>query len=134
MTAHQISSTSMDNNMVQLSVTSTYGEEALTAAASLMEAAGLQVTRSFDLHATRAFKGGCACPHHGTAVCDCHYAVLLVRGPGTVPVVLLVHGRDGVTWFSLAPDPDNPAVAEALATTISDSLKPLAEATRPDCH
>jgi hypothetical protein len=120
--------------MVQLSVISGCGDEAVTAAASLLEAAGLEVTRSFDLHATRAFKGGCACPHHNTTVCDCHYAVLLVRGPGRGPVVLLVHGRDGVTWFSLAPDPDNLSEADALVTIIGDSLKPLARPTIADCH
>jgi hypothetical protein len=120
--------------MLELSLTSGGGDEAVTAAASLLEAAGLEVTRSFDLHATRAFKGGCACPHHNTTVCDCHYAVLLVRSLGRGPVVLLVHGRDGATWFSLAPDPDDPAEAEALASLITNILKPLTRPTIADCR
>jgi hypothetical protein len=109
--------------MVELALTSASGEAAVAAAASLLETAGLEVTRSFDLHATRAFKGGCGCPHHGTAVCDCHYAVLMVRQAGAAPAVLLIHGRDGVTWLSLAPDPDEPA--GALANRITDILRPL---------
>jgi hypothetical protein len=120
--------------MVELSVTSGSGDETTAAAASLLEAAGLEVTRSFDLHATRAFAGGCGCPHHGTAVCDCHYAVLLVRAPGTAPLVLLAHGRDGVTWFSLAPDLDDQVATDALVATISDTLKPLAMPAAPNCH
>jgi hypothetical protein len=120
--------------MIELATTCDCGDEAVTAAASLMEAAGLEVTRSFDLHATRAFKGGCACPHHGTAVCDCHYAVLLVRKPGAPPLVLLVHGRDGVTWFSLPADTDDTPATEALASIIAQALKPLATPAVTRCH
>src|SRR5687767_5039354 len=85
---------------------------------------GYGVNRSFDLHSARATHANCACPHHGTALCDCQLVVLLVYEAGSGPVTLLVHGRDGQTSVSLADDTAITPANEKLEATI---LKALAE-------
>jgi hypothetical protein len=67
--------------------------------------ADLQVATSFDLRTARAAHTDCACPHHGTALCDCQMVILLVYGTEACPATLVVHGRDGRTYLSLADTP-----------------------------
>jgi hypothetical protein len=67
-------------------------------------AAGLRVTRSFDLQSARhALRDpeSCPCPHHGTADCTCQYVVLLVDAGGGSPLTLVAHGHDGETHLSI---------------------------------
>src|SRR5512142_422481 len=65
----------------------------------------IQVIQSFDLQATRAVHAGCSCPHHGTDQCTCQLIVLLVYEGQNLPVTLVLEGRDGRTWVSLAVTP-----------------------------
>ena len=64
---------------------------------------GLRVQRSFDLRSALAAQSAqsCACPLHGTAGCDCEYAVLLIYGGHSVPVALTVHGHDGISVLEM---------------------------------
>jgi hypothetical protein len=67
-------------------------------------AAGLRVTRSFDLQSARqALRDpeSCPCPHHGTAECTCQYVVLLVDAGGDSRLTLVAHGHDGETHLSI---------------------------------
>ena len=86
---------------------------------------GYGVNRSFDLHSARAAHANCACPHHGTALCDCQLVVLLVYEEDKRPVTVLVHGRDGQTSVSLADDEPVTATAEQLEATILKALAAL---------
>jgi hypothetical protein len=86
---------------------------------------GLGVTRSFDLHSARAAHTNCACPHHGTALCDCQLVILLVYEQGNGPVTLLVHGRDGQTSLSLADNGSITPEGEQLEATILKALAVL---------
>ena len=67
-------------------------------------AAGLRVTRSFDLQSARqALRDpeSCPCPHHGTADCPCQYVVLLVDAGVGPRLTLVAHGHDGETHLSI---------------------------------
>jgi hypothetical protein len=97
---------SKGNIMRDLTVIAQSGAEVVNQAVRQLQRAGFDVRRSFDLQTTRAFQSGCSCPHHGTALCNCQYAVLLVQSPDGSLLTLLAHGRDGLTWFSLADDPE----------------------------
>ena len=68
----------------------------------IMNSAGMQVVRSFNLRSARALIPDCACPHHNTTECDCQYIVLLVYGIDMIPMTLVVHGYDGLSWVLLA--------------------------------
>jgi hypothetical protein len=83
---------------------------------------GYGVNRSFDLHSARAAHANCTCPHHGTALCDCQFVVLLVYEQGNGPLTLLVHGRDGQTSVSLADDTPLTRANEQLEATILKAL------------
>ncbi len=65
-------------------------------------AAGLRVVQTFDLQVARLAHHDCACPHHGTAECDCQLVVLLVYQQDDEPSTLVIHSRDHSTWISLA--------------------------------
>jgi hypothetical protein len=107
--------------MQDLTVITQPGSEATVQAIHLLQQAGFQVSCSFDLRATRAFQGGCSCPHHDTVLCDCQYAILLVQLPGESPLTLLVHSRDGFTWLSLVDDQaldTNPQTAVQVAQLV----------------
>jgi hypothetical protein len=86
---------------------------------------GYGVNRSFDLHSARATHANCPCPHHGTALCDCQFVVLLVYEQSNRPVTLLVHGRDGQTSVSLADDAPITPANEQLEATILKALTAL---------
>jgi len=81
------------------------GDKAVTRAIEVLQKAGYQVLRSFDLNAARAAHAECSCPHHGTDLCDCQMVVLLVYGQDDPPATLTAHSRDGRTQFALADDP-----------------------------
>jgi hypothetical protein len=81
---------------------------------------GLGIHRSFDLHSARAAHDNCACPHHGTALCDCQLVVLLVYGQDNRPVTLLVHGRDGQTSVQVADDHGNEQLEAAILKSLAE--------------
>jgi hypothetical protein len=81
----------------------------------------IQITRSFDLQATRAVHAGCSCPHHGTKQCTCQLIVLLVSEWQNPPVTLVLEGRDGHTWVSLVVAPGEkvlPHILDLVRTTL----------------
>ena len=51
------------------------GESVAQAATATFARHGLTVMRSFDLRSALAGQPSCECPHHGTAECNCQYAV-----------------------------------------------------------
>lgn len=81
------------------------GDKLVAKATDILQQAGYQVIRSFDLNAARTAHGECSCPHHGTDMCDCQMVVLLVYGQEGPPATLTAHCRDGRTQFALASDP-----------------------------
>ncbi len=94
-------------------------QEAVSVLVRTLEARGMQVYRSFDLRSALASLPDCDCPHHGTAQCTCHYAVLLVYGDTPPPALVIAHGRDGRTWFTLSEANSPPA---ALREAVSEVL------------
>ena len=64
--------------------------------------AGLHAVQTFDLQVARLAHTDCACPHHGTAECNCQMVVLLIYLEKGDPVTLVIHGQDNRTWLSLA--------------------------------
>ncbi len=89
-----------------------------------LNAAGFRVEQSFDLRSALTLVPNCTCPHHGTALCDCQYNVLLIYGQAPVPASLIVHGHDQQCWIVLADDP-NGRVATPL---VADIVRALASA------
>lgn len=88
--------------------------------------ADLQVVTSFDLRAARAVHTDCTCPHHGTAACDCQMVVLLVYSRDGGPATLILHGRDGRTYLSLADTPGQrppPKLAAAIVNALSLAVR-----------
>jgi hypothetical protein len=97
-------------------------EEAVRWIAESLALVDLQVATSFDLRTARAAHTECSCPHHGTAACDCQMVVLLVYGKDAYPATLVVHGRDGRTFLSLADTPGqrpSPRLAATIFSTLS---------------
>ncbi len=94
---------------------------AIQQVAKALHKAGLQVVMSFDSRRTRIEKNDIACPHHGTAVCNCHIVVLLVYKPEEQPATLIVYGQDDDTWISLAYAPGL-RPSSALQAQIKNSL------------
>ncbi len=80
--------------------------------------AGFCVEQSFDLRSALALVPDCTCPHHGTALCDCQYNVLLVYGQAKTPATLVVHGHDRQCWITL-PDLPSGSAAPALEADIA---------------
>jgi hypothetical protein len=78
-------------------------DTAVTQITGALEHANLHVMPSFD---SRLAASPTTCPHHGTEQCDCQIVILLVYGTNERPATLMVHGRDGETWISLAYPPD----------------------------
>lgn len=79
-----------------------------------LELLGLGALQTFDLHDARLAAPDCACPHHGTAECDCQMVVLLVYADAHPPVTLVLHGNDGKTWVSVIDRPDQRADAGTM--------------------
>jgi hypothetical protein len=86
-----------------------------------LSAAGFRVAQSFDLRSARAVFPDCACPHHGTALCDCQFRVLLVYGQMATLETLVVHGHDGWCRILLADNPHRAATSR-LASEIAQVL------------
>jgi hypothetical protein len=99
--------------------------------------AGFRIEQSFDLRSALALIPNCTCPHHGTALCDCQYSVMLVYGPdSSVPITLVTHGRDEQCWLALADPPDGRAasgleaeIVQALAVACLITLNEAGDAT-----
>ncbi len=84
--------------------------EMVTAIRQMLAAAGLRVEQSFDLRVALALVPNCTCPHHGTALCDCQYNVLLVyKEAMSAPVTLVAHGHDKHSWIIVSDPPDGRA-------------------------
>ena len=86
-----------------------------------LAAAGFRVAQSFDLRSALTLVPNCTCPHHGTALCDCQYNVLLIYGQAPMPASLIVHGHDHQCWIALADDPNGREVTR-LTTEIIQAL------------
>lgn len=80
-------------------------DEIVAAIRHELYAAGFRVEQPFELRSALALVPHCTCPHHGTALCDCQYIVLLIYGQVPMPATLVVHGRDHWCWLALADDP-----------------------------
>jgi hypothetical protein len=107
--------------MAQMLTLDCSSEEAVQWITEVLGYADLQVATSFDLRTARAAHTGCSCPHHGTAACDCQMVVLLVYGTEAFPVTLVVHGRDGRTYLSLANvsgQRPSPRLADTIFTAL----------------
>ena len=96
-------------------------EAVVSRAVKLLNSAGLQVIQSFDLRTARLLIPDCACPHHGTAACDCEYIVLLIYRGNNPPLTLIVHGYDNYSWLLLADSPGQD-VDSQLAGLVSQIL------------
>lgn len=108
--------------MAQLLTLDCPSEEATRWTADTLARADLQAVTSFDLRTTRAAQTDCACPHHGTSACDCQMVVLLVYGRDGGPATLVLHGRDGRTYLSLADTSGQrppPKLAAAIFAALS---------------
>lgn len=98
-----------------------------------LSAAGFRVEQSFDLRSALTLVPDCTCPHHGTALCDCQYNVLLIYGEAPAPATLIVHGHDNQCWIALSDDPNGRA-ASALSIEISDALAEVHLGSPPEVH
>jgi hypothetical protein len=83
-----------------------------------LAAAGFQVAQSFDLRSALTLIPNCTCPHHGTALCDCQYNVLLIYGQAAMPASLIVHGHDHQCWIALADDPNGREVMQLVVDIV----------------
>ncbi len=97
--------------------------EAVNKAAACLQDHGWQTVRSFDLQAARLAHQQCACPHHGTARCDCQMVVLLLYGPPDEPLTLIVHGHDHTSHFSLVASASQARWAEKLAALLREHFE-----------
>ncbi len=88
-----------------------------------LQRAGLRSLATFDLQTARSGAAGCACPHHGTAECDCQMIVLLIYADSSTPTSLMLHGSDGRTWISRPDRPGldvDPLIKAAIEAGIHD--------------
>jgi len=99
-------------------------DEIVAAIRRELVAAGFRVEQSFDLRSALTLVPDCTCPHHGTALCDCQYNVLLIYGQALTPASLVVHGHDHQCWIALADDSSGRSAARLAA----DILRALAVA------
>ncbi len=83
---------------------------------------GLRVLQTFDLGNARQAAGGCPCPHHGDAACDCALLILLIYVDAGTPVTLVLHGNDGRTWLSMVEAPAQQTQA-SLQLAIAQALE-----------
>ena len=119
-------------------------ETSTKAAIAALARHGFHVIRSFDLRSALAAHGGCECPHHGTAQCNCQFSVLLIYrerplgqsppgGDAAEPVVLTTHSRDNRTEARIVHDattiPD-PRLAEAVMAALVEAAIMLQPAPR----
>ena len=93
-------------------------DEAVPWAIHKLESAGFQAMRTFDLQAARHAHLDCACPHHGTAECDCQMVVLLVYLANHPPASLLIHGSDETCSFFLVNTPQ-----QSISLTMEENIQ-----------
>ena len=96
-------------------------EDTIFGIIQLLENAGLQVIRTFDLQEARLSHSDCPCPHHGTEACDCQMSVLLIYQKEQPPVSLLIHGFQETTWLYLVDTPEQP-INQSLDLLIRETL------------
>ena len=96
-------------------------DEAVPWAVHKLESAGFQAMRTFDLQAARHAHLDCACPHHGTAECNCQMVVLLVYQANNPPASLLIHGSDETSSFFLVNTPQQ-SISPTMERNIQDAL------------
>jgi hypothetical protein len=99
-------------------------DDALKQLTQSLTSGGLHVMETFDLHSARLGLADCACPHHGTAECDCQMIVLMIYGKAVQPATLILHGNDGQTWFSLVNNPAQQADA-AIQAAMDAAVKAI---------
>lgn len=97
------------------------GEETISWSIRLLQNAGLQVVRTFDLQEARLSHPNCPCPHHGTDACDCQISVLLIYHGEQPPASLLIHSFQETTWLYLVDTPEQP-VDQNLDLSIREIL------------
>jgi hypothetical protein len=108
-------------------------QTAIKAVMTTLARHGLHVIRSFDLQSALGAHGGCECPHHGTAQCNCQFVVLLVYGEASLrggkaaePVVITTHSRDNRTEAKIVHDaaaiPDPRLAGEVLAALVEAAI------------
>ncbi len=100
------------------------GNVVLAQVTQTLNAAGFRVEQSFDLRSALALVPDCSCQHHGTALCDCQYVVLLVYYRRAAPVTLVIHSHDGRSWVMLA-DNLNRHPSVFLKTTVASTLSSI---------
>ncbi len=92
-------------------------DETCTLIGAALQEAGFRVETTFDLKTALALLPDCPCPHHGTALCDCQYIVLIAHPSNGRQETLVIHGHDGRSWVVLIERPDrhpDPRLEEAL--------------------
>jgi hypothetical protein len=97
------------------------GEETISWTIQLLENAGLQVIRTFDLRESRLSHPECPCPHHGTEACNCQISVLLIYHGGQPPASLMIHSFQDTTWLYVVDTPEQP-VNQDLDLSIREIL------------
>jgi hypothetical protein len=98
----------------------------------LLTSIGLTVCQSFDLQTARAAHKDCACPHHGTDMCDCQMAVLLVYEENGEPLTLVAHGQNGYTSLEIFNPPyQRPSGTLQAAVKSTLQAEKLLEAAYP---
>jgi hypothetical protein len=101
---------------------------ALTEALTLR---GYRVERSFDLRSALHSHGECTCPYHGTEQCTCEYMVLFVYEETNVtpPVVIIAHGRNGITWLQIQTSQLENALSSEFAVALDETMSAALSAT-----
>jgi hypothetical protein len=110
--------------MMPLIKLNSIGDEAVARITDVLQGSGLRVMTSFDSQLTRTTATPSACPHHGTADCDCQIVVLLVYDKNGRPATLSAQGQDGETWISLVVAPGQ-RPSSRLENKIKQALSPL---------
>lgn len=109
-------------------------ETATQAALAALARHRLYVMRSFDLRSALQSQGGCECPHHGTAQCNCQFVVLLVYGEATAPAVVTLHSCDNQAEARIVHDattiPD-PRLADEVRTALVEAAIKLQATSVP---
>ncbi len=88
-----------------------------------LQHAGLRVMISFDSRHVRMEEAASLCPHHGSAVRNCHLVIMLVYGIEGHPVTLTVYKQDDEIWISLTYPPGL-RPSSTLQSQIQAVLKP----------
>ena len=91
------------------------GETVIHQVIKNLEAAGLQVVKSFDLRSACAPFNDNVCPHHGAGPCDCQLVVLLIYSPGIPLVSLILHSHRGQTELQWDEAPETRPDLESQA-------------------